>query len=158
MDIDWLHFTPWPALAGGALIGLAAAVLVLGNGRIAGISGILAGWLDRPTGEGPGQAGGWRGAFLAGLVTPAVILAVLGLGRDLGPAITLVSASDWGQLLLAGALVGLGSRLASGCTSGHGVCGLARLSPRSLVSVPTFMAAGMITVWLARHVVEGAAP
>jgi uncharacterized membrane protein YedE/YeeE len=140
MLIDWNHFTPYSALAGGALIGLAAAVLLLSNGRIAGISGIL-GALLRP------QAGdrAWRIAFIAGLILAP--LAYLRLSGTLPAAIE----TPWALLLPAGFLVGLGTRYANGCTSGHGVCGLARLSPRSLVATLVFMAAGFAMVYVVRH-------
>jgi len=139
--IDWAQFTPWPSLAGGALIGLAAGGLVLLCGRIAGISGIIGGLL-RPR---PGEIG-WRAAFLAGLlVAPWLWRGVVAL-----PAA--VIGTPWWMLLPAGLLVGFGTRLGSGCTSGHGVCGLARLSPRSLAAVVSFMAAGFLTVFTVRHV------
>lgn len=141
MTFDWNHFTPFSALAGGLLIGLAAALLLSFNGRIAGISGIMGGLLARP------RAGefGWRAAFVLGLLlAPALyrLFADLPEGRiDAG----------WATLVAAGLMVGYGSRLGSGCTSGHGVCGLSRLSPRSLVATLTFMAAGFVTVFVARH-------
>jgi hypothetical protein len=138
--IDWNNFTPWNAAGGGLLIGLAAAVLVLFNGRIAGISGILGGLFRAP----PGDAG-WRIAFLAGLVAAPVLY---GLFAAL-PTAT-IDASE-GTLVVAGLLVGVGSRYGGGCTSGHGVCGISRLSPRSLIATATFMAAGFITVYLVRH-------
>lgn len=141
MTIDWTHFTPWPALAGGLLIGLAAAAFVLVNGRIAGISGILGGLL-RPV---PGDVA-WRIAFLAGLVAAPLAYAVV---APL-PAVRIDAGA--GTLAAAGLLVGLGTRYGSGCTSGHGVCGLARLSPRSLVATVSFMAAGFATVFVLRHV------
>ena len=141
MTIDWTHFTPWPALAGGLLIGLAAAAFVLVNGRIAGISGILGGLL-RPV---PGDVA-WRVAFLAGLVAAPLAYAVV------APLPTVRIDAGTGTLLTAGLLVGLGTRYGSGCTSGHGVCGLARLSPRSLVATASFMAAGFATVFVLRHV------
>lgn len=141
MTIDWTHFTPWPALAGGLLIGLAAAAFVLVNGRIAGISGILGGLL-RPA---PGDVA-WRIAFLAGLVAAPLAYAVV---APL-PAVRIDAGA--GTLAAAGLLVGLGTRYGSGCTSGHGVCGLARLSPRSLVATVSFMAAGFATVFVLRHV------
>lgn len=138
--IDTAHFTPYASLAGGVLIGLAAALLILFNGRIAGISGVLGGLL-RPQG---GDVG-WRAAFLLGLLAaPAVYAAVTRL-----PAI--VIDADWGALVGAGLLVGLGTRYASGCTSGHGVCGLSRLSPRSAVATLAFMGAGFATVYVIRH-------
>jgi uncharacterized protein len=143
MTIDWDHFTPWASLAGGVLIGLAAALLVLANGRIAGISGILGGLLA------PARADvGWRIAFLAGLIAaPAAWLVFRSL-----PAPTIDAA--FGTLIVAGLLVGLGTAYGSGCTSGHGVCGLSRLSPRSGVATVAFMAAGAATVFVARHVVS----
>jgi uncharacterized protein len=141
MTIDWTHFTPWPALAGGLLIGLAAAAFVLVNGRIAGISGILGGLL-RPA---PGDVA-WRIAFLAGLVAAPLAYALF---APL-PAVRIDAGA--GTLAATGLLVGLGTRYGSGCTSGHGVCGLARLSPRSLVATVSFMAAGFATVFVLRHV------
>jgi len=140
MTIDWTHFTPWPALAGGLLIGLAAAAFVLVNGRIAGISGILAGLLRPVQGDVA-----WRVAFLAGLVAAPLAYALF---APL-PAIRIDAGA--GTLAAAGLLVGLGTRYGSGCTSGHGVCGLARLSPRSLVATVSFMAAGFATVFVLRH-------
>jgi hypothetical protein len=141
MTIDWIHFTPWPALAGGLLIGLAAAAFVLVNGRIAGISGILGG-LFRPA---PGDVA-WRIAFVAGLVAAPFAYALF---APL-PAVRIDAGA--GTLAAAGLLVGVGTRYGSGCTSGHGVCGLARLSPRSLVATVSFMAAGFATVFVLRHV------
>lgn len=141
MTIDWIHFTPLSALTGGLLIGLSAALLILCNGRIAGISGIVGGLLQRP------QTGdvGWRAAFVLGLVlAPMLYQVVAGL-----PEIRI--DAGWAVLLLAGVLVGYGARLGSGCTSGHGVCGLSRLSPRSLVATLTFMATGFITVYAVRY-------
>jgi uncharacterized membrane protein YedE/YeeE len=141
MTIDWIHFTPWTALAGGLLIGLAAAVLVLFNGRIAGVSGILGGLL-RPA---PGDVG-WRVAFLAGLAGAPL---AYGLFAAL-PEVRIDAGA--GTLVAAGLLVGLGTRYGSGCTSGHGVCGVSRLSPRSLVATLSFMLAGFLTVFVLRHV------
>jgi uncharacterized membrane protein YedE/YeeE len=142
MTIDWAHFTPWPALAGGVLIGLAAAMLVLLLGRIAGISGIVAGLLKPFSGDV-----GWRLAFVMGLLlAPAAWM----LSSPL-PAIE-IEASN-GMLIAAGLIVGLGTRYGSGCTSGHGVCGLSRLSPRSLVATVTFMLTGFVTVYLLRHLI-----
>ncbi|MGJ9416864.1 YeeE/YedE family protein [Massilia sp. CMS3.1] len=138
--IDWINFTPWTALAGGLLIGLAAAVFVLFNGRIAGISGILGGLLRAH----PGDVG-WRMAFLAGLMAAPVLY---GLVAAL-PEVT-VNAGE-GTLLVAGLLVGVGTRYGAGCTSGHGVCGISRMSPRSLIATATFMFAGFITVYIVRH-------
>ena len=141
MRIDWIHFTPWTALAGGLLIGLAAAMFVLFNGRIAGISGIFGGLLRPARGDA-----GWRLAFLAGLVAAPL---VHGLAAPLPPL--RIDAGD-GTLALAGLLVGIGTRYGSGCTSGHGVCGIARGSRRSLAATAVFMAAGFLTVHLVRHV------
>ncbi|WP_034928301.1 YeeE/YedE family protein [Candidatus Accumulibacter vicinus] len=141
MTIDWLHFTPASALAGGLLIGLAAALLILLEGRIAGISGIVGGLLQ-PLREGDVA---WRAAFALGLVAAPLLyqaLAELPQSRiDTG----------WATLVVAGVLVGFGSRLGSGCTSGHGVCGLSRRSPRSLVATIVFMTAGFATVFAGRH-------
>jgi uncharacterized protein len=141
MSIHWNAFTPWAALAGGALIGLAAALFMLLNGRVAGISGVLGGLL-RPAG---GDIG-WRVAFLAGLI--GAPLAYTLFAKLPQPRIE----ADLATLLAAGFLVGLGTRYGSGCTSGHGVCGISRLSPRSLVATGTFMAAGFATVYVIRHV------
>ena len=141
MDIAWPSFTPWTALGGGALIGLAAAIFVLFNGRIAGISGVLGGLLRPRDGDM-----GWRAAFLVGLVAAPLVYALFWkLPR---PQID----AGWGALVLAGLLVGVGTRYGAGCTSGHGVCGISRLSPRSLVATVLFMAAGFATVFLLRHV------
>ncbi len=148
MTIDWTNFTPWTALAGGALIGLVAALLFLALGRIAGISGILGSLLQEKSAEA-----GWRVAFLIGLlVAPAVWAAVSSDGLPL-PAHTVDSPRGWAILVFAGLLVGFGTRLANGCTSGHGVCGLARFSPRSLVAVLCFMGSGMATVFVMRHLI-----
>jgi len=139
--IDWNHFTPWTSLAGGVLIGIAAAMLVLLNGRVAGISGILGGMLA------PKRTDiAWRVAFVAGLL--AAPWAYLLFAPAVAPRID----AGFGTLIAAGLLVGLGTRYGSGCTSGHGVCGLSRLSPRSLVATGAFMAAGFATVYLVRHV------
>ncbi|MHA6913466.1 YeeE/YedE family protein [Ralstonia pseudosolanacearum] len=144
MTIDLAHFTPAPALIGGLAIGAAAAMLVLFNGRIAGISGILDGLLERPRGDMA-----WRLAFLAGLIGAPVLAAAF--GRPLVPDI----GAGWGEVLAAGFVVGLGTRYAGGCTSGHGVCGLSRGSLRSLVATATFMAAGVLTVFVQRHMLGG---
>ena len=142
MTIDWNHFTPSAALAGGLLIGLAAALLLSFNGRIAGISGIMGGLLARPRAE----EFGWRAAFVLGLLlAPALYRLFADLPESRIDA-------GWPALIAAGLMVGYGSRLGSGCTSGHGVCGLSRMSPRSLVATLTFMAAGFVTVFVARHV------
>ncbi|MGF6117989.1 putative membrane protein YedE/YeeE [Janthinobacterium lividum] len=142
MSIAWQHFTPWASLAGGMLIGLAAALLILFNGRIAGISGILGGLLRPRSGDL-----GWRIAFLAGLIgTPLLYQLWQAL-----PPVQIDAGTP--ALIVAGLLVGVGVgvRYGAGCTSGHGVCGLSRLSPRSLVATIAFMAAGFLTVYLLRH-------
>jgi uncharacterized membrane protein YedE/YeeE len=138
--IDWISFTPWTALGGGLLIGLAAAVFVLFNGRIAGISGILGGLLRPVRGDV-----GWRAAFLAGLIAAPVLY---GLVAAL-PEVTV--DADEGTLVVAGLLVGVGTRYGAGCTSGHGVCGISRMSPRSLIATAVFMFAGFVTVYIVRH-------
>ena len=140
MTIDWNHFTPWLSLAGGILLGLASALFILVNGRILGISGILGGLFSPKAGDVA-----WRVAFILGLLTAPLLYAGLR-----GPWEVRIDAG-WGTVVAAGLLVGLGTRYASGCTSGHGVCGLSRLSPRSLVATLSFMASGFIVVYLARH-------
>lgn len=142
MSIDWIHFTPWTALAGGLVIGLAASAFVLLNGRIAGISGILGGLLRPARGDLA-----WRLAFLAGLIgAPLVYILFAPLPQ------ARIEAGN-GTLIAAGLLVGLGTRYGAGCTSGHGVCGLSRLSVRSLVATASFMAAGFVTVFVLRHLI-----
>lgn len=144
MTIDWTSFTPWSALIGGALIGVSAAVLMLFNGRIAGISGIIGGLL------GPRQPGrGERLAFVGGL-----LLAPMPYWLVNSRPVVEIAATP-AALVLAGLLVGFGSRLGSGCTSGHGVCGISRLSVRSLVATLTFMGAGFVMVFVLRHLWGG---
>ena len=140
MTIDWTHFTPWSALAGGALIGLAAALLLLMNGRILGISGILGGLLRPAAGDNA-----WRITFLLGMLTAPVLYQLL-----VGTMHARVDAS-WPMIIAAGLLVGLGTSYSGGCTTGHSVCGLSRLSPRSLVATLSFMGAGFATVFVVRH-------
>jgi uncharacterized membrane protein YedE/YeeE len=137
------EFAPYSALAGGALIGLAAALMMLGIGRIAGVSGILMSVFTR-------QAGpiGWRVAFLAGMPVGALLVVALGI-RDLG-GLTF-TANSW-TVVVAGLLVGAGTTFGSGCTSGHGICGIARLSPRSIAATLAFKASGVATVFVVRHV------
>lgn len=153
MHIDWQHFTPWNSLAGGVMLGLAAALFVLLNGRILGISGILGGL--RLRGHGAGDRA-WRVSFLLGLLA-APLLWMAGEGWGLAQPGMMIDAmvidADWGMLIAAGLLVGLGTRYGAGCTSGHGVCGLSRLSPRSLVATMAFMGAGFATVYVLRHIV-----
>jgi uncharacterized membrane protein YedE/YeeE len=144
MHIDWTHFTPWLSLAGGLAIGLAAAALILFNGRIAGISGIVGGMLRATSGERL-----WRAAFIAGLV-----LAPL-LATAFGWHVPLQIDAGWPAVTAAGFIVGIGTRYAGGCTSGHGVCGISRGARRSLVATATFMAAGFVTVFVLRHMIGG---
>jgi uncharacterized membrane protein YedE/YeeE len=144
MSIDWIHFIPLSAALGGAMIGLAAVCLMVFLGRIAGISGILGGYLRDGTIDI-----GWRTAFLGGLIVAPVVYAKF---APL-PEVTVDASS--GILIAAGLLVGLGTRYGSGCTSGHGVCGLSRLSLRSAVAVAAFMSTGFITVFIMRHIVQG---
>ena len=140
MSIAWNVFTPWSALAGGVLIGIASAMFLLLNGRIAGISGILGGLLKPVRGDV-----GWRVAFVIGLVvSPLVYLQFAAVPQPQ------IDASHV-ALVLAGLLVGVGTRYGGGCTSGHGVCGLSHLSPRSLVATLAFMGAGFATVFVIRH-------
>lgn len=143
MSIDWNHFTPWLSLAGGLLLGLASALFILVNGRILGISGILGGLFSPKAGDVA-----WRVAFVLGLLAAPMLYAGLR-----GPWEVRIEAG-WGTVVAAGLLVGIGTRYASGCTSGHGVCGLSRLSPRSLVATMSFMAMGFIVVYLMRHVLS----
>lgn len=141
MTIAWNAFTPWSALIGGTMIGLAAALFVLLNGRVAGISGVLGGLLRPRQGDI-----GWRLAFALGLVgAPLVYLAFAAW-----PVVRI--DAGYGALVAAGLLVGVGTRYGGGCTSGHGVCGLSRLSPRSLIATLSFMAAGFVAVFVLRHV------
>jgi uncharacterized membrane protein YedE/YeeE len=142
MSIDWEHFTPLASLTGGLLIGLAAAMFVLLNGRIAGISGILGGLLRPAKGDI-----GWRAAFVIGLV-----LAPYFYGLLLPLPEVQVDAGTF-TLIAAGLLVGVGTRYGSGCTSGHGVCGLSRISRRSLVATAAFMFAAFAAVFVVRHLI-----
>ncbi len=140
MLIDWNNFTPWTALAGGALIGVASAMFVLFNGRIAGITGILGGLL-RPKLRDIG----WRLAFIIGLILAPLVWLWFAPLPDIQ-----IDASNT-LLAIAGLIVGIGTRYGSGCTSGHGVCGISRLSPRSMIATVAFMATGVLTVYIARH-------
>lgn len=139
------NFTPLPALAGGLLIGAAASLMLLLKGRVAGISGIVGGLLQPTHGDSS-----WRVMFLVGLMS-APILTMLYTGHL--PVVT-ATVSDR-ALVIAGLLVGFGARLGNGCTSGHGVCGLARRSKRSLAATLTFIATGALTVWVVRHLLGG---
>ena len=142
MQIDWLAFTPGPAFLGGILLGIAAALYVILHGRILGISGIVSGLLSPK--EGDIQ---WRLSLVLGLLS-APLLASFFVGLH---TMTVIDA-DWITIIIAGALVGFGANYGSGCTSGHGVCGLSRLSPRSLVATVSFMSAGFLMVFVIRHV------
>jgi len=140
MILDTLHFNPGMSLLGGLLIGTASALFILANGRIAGISGILGGLLRPTSGDVI-----WRVAFLLGLiVAPAVLSPFI---------VTVIPTIDAGSttLIIAGLLVGIGTRYGGGCTSGHGICGLSRLSPRSLIATLAFMGSGMAIVFAMRH-------
>ena len=141
--IDWPNFTPWSSLVGGLLIGLATALFLLLNGRIAGISGIVGGLLRPAAGDMA-----WRVAFILGLVGAPLLFQVF------SPLPAVQVEADTATLIVAGLLVGVGTRYGSGCTSGHGVCGLSRLSPRSLVATAAFMAAGFATVFVVRHLIR----
>jgi uncharacterized protein len=148
MNIDWNQFTPWTAVAGGALLGLASVIFMLVSGRILGISGVIGGLLSASAWRNSTHWG-WRLAFLLGLVASPWVYGLL------------IPATSWKTpsidastniIILAGLLVGFGTRYGSGCTSGHGVCGLSRLSLRSLIATLTFMAFGFVIVYLMRHV------
>ncbi|CAI8952872.1 MULTISPECIES: YeeE/YedE family protein [Pseudomonas] len=140
MNVDWLNFTPWSSLAGGALIGLAASLFVVGNGRIAGISGLIGSLLQRNS-EGASE----KALFLLGLLVAPLLWALF---SALPP---IEFQNGWLGLSVAGLLVGLGTRYGSGCTSGHGVCGISRLSPRSMIATACFMLSGFVTVFILRH-------
>lgn len=143
MTIDVANFTPWASLIGGAMIGLAAMLLMLVNGRVMGVSGILGG-IIRPQGEGDVS---WRLLFVGGMVLgPFIVWMVGGAPIEITP----VASGIW--LYGAALLVGVGTAIGVGCTSGHGICGLARLSMRSLVAVMTFMTSAIIVVYIMRHV------
>jgi len=144
MQIDWLHFTPWTSLLGGVLLGIAAAVLFLNSGHILGITGILEGILAPKQADSP-----WRFAFLLGLLA-SPLAAKFFLPADLMhmPRVD----ANWAMVIVAGVLVGYGTRWGAGCTSGHGICGLSRLSVRSLVATLSFMGTGFVTVFVIRHV------
>jgi uncharacterized membrane protein YedE/YeeE len=145
MNLDWAHFTPFASLTGGIILGVASAIFILVNGRILGISGILGGLLPPKVGDTS-----WRIAFVMGCVAaPTVFHTLVPAEYITTPRI---DATDW-LVVAAGLLVGIGTRYASGCTSGHGVCGLSRLSPRSLVATASFMSAGFAIVYVMRHVI-----
>ena len=145
MQIDWLSFTPIPSLLGGMILGLAAALYVFLHGRILGISGIVAGLLHPKMTDSA-----WRLSLVLGLIS-APFLAALFFGM-----IPIVEIdSSWLAIVIAGLLVGFGTHYGSGCTSGHGICGLSRLSPRSLVATLAFMSAGFVMVFIIRHLIAG---
>jgi hypothetical protein len=144
MQIDWLSFTPIPSLLGGMILGLAASLYALLHGRILGISGIISGLLHPRASDLA-----WRFTLVLGLVS-APFLAVF-----FGVFPIVVIDSSWLAIVIAGLLVGFGSQYGSGCTSGHGICGLSRLSPRSLAATLAFMCAGFVTVFVTRHLIGG---
>jgi uncharacterized protein len=140
------HFTPLASLIGGMLIGLSASMLLLFNGKIAGISGIIAGTLSPAKNDTL-----WRIVFVAGLLVGGFLL------RLLSPQTFAIGITrSWSALVVAGLLVGFGTRLGNGCTSGHGVCGLSRFSQRSLIATVTFIATGTLTVYIINHLLGGA--
>ncbi len=140
MSIDWSGFTPWSSLAGGALIGLAASLFAVANGRIAGISGLIGSLLRRGS-EGVSE----KALFLLGLLVAPLLWSLFAALPQIE------FQGGWFELVVAGVLVGIGTGYGSGCTSGHGVCGLARLSPRSMVATACFMLSGFATVFVLRH-------
>ncbi len=142
MEIDWANFTPFASLLGGIILGLASALMLILFGRIMGISGIVGTTLDRPKNDTL-----WRLVFIAGLVSSAIVFAPL-----IDSSRTTPSETNLWLIALAGLLVGYGTRLGSGCTSGHGICGISRLSVRSLVATGVFMAAGIVTVAIMQFV------
>jgi len=141
MQIDWMSFTPLPSLLGGMIIGVAAALYVLLHGRILGISGIISGLLHPTFSEL-----GWRLSLILGIISAPFMAALF---FEIFPVVEI--ESSWMTIVIAGLLVGFGVQYGSGCTSGHGICGLSRLSPRSLVATLAFMAAGFLTVFTLRH-------
>lgn len=145
MQIDWTHFTPWPALAGGLLIGLAAALFINLNGRVMGASNIIAGLIP------PRSDAALRASLIAGLLAAPLLLSLV--YRAAPP----VFDANTLTLVIAGLLVGFGTRLGSGCTSGHGICGISRLSLRSIGATVLFMLAGIATVFVVRHIIAGGA-
>ena len=144
MSIDYNTFTPWMSLVGGLLIGLSATLYILGVGRIAGIAGFVGGALQALT-RGSLRGQGVRLAFLLGMVVAPALWTMF------APLPPMTSVAGTGTLLAAGLLVGIGVRMGNGCTSGHGVCGLSRFSPRSLANVVAFMGAGVVAVYVVKH-------
>ena len=145
MQIDWLSFTPIPSLLGGMILGIAAALYVLLHGRILGISGIVSGLLHPKATDSA-----WRLSLVLGLISSPFLAAVF---FDIFPVVEI--DASWFAIVIAGLLVGFGSQYGSGCTSGHGICGLSRLSPRSLVATLAFMGAGFVMVFVVRHLIGG---
>jgi uncharacterized membrane protein YedE/YeeE len=144
MHIDWTHFSPWASLSGGVLLGVASALFILLNGRILGISGIVGGLLPAKTGDTS-----WRITFLLGLFVSPLVMKALAPAEFLhAPRID----ANMVMVVVAGLMVGCGTRYGSGCTSGHGVCGLSRLSPRSMAATGLFMAAGFAIVFVIKHI------
>lgn len=142
VEIDWVNFTPFASLLGGIILGLASALMLILFGRIMGISGILGTALERPKNDTL-----WRLVFIAGLISSAVVFAPF---VDIARTVP-IETNIW-LIVLAGLLVGYGTRLGSGCTSGHGICGISRLSVRSLVATGIFMASGIMTVAIMQFV------
>lgn len=142
MEIDWVNFTPFASLLGGIILGLASALMLILFGRIMGISGIIGTALERPKNDTL-----WRLVFIAGLISSAVVFAPF---VDIDRTVP-IETNIW-LIVLAGLLVGYGTRLGSGCTSGHGICGISRLSVRSLVATGVFMVAGIVTVTIMQFV------
>jgi len=145
MEIDWLSFTPIPSLLGGVILGVAAALYVLLHGRILGISGIVSGLLHPKLADSA-----WRLTLVLGLISSPFLAALF-----FGITPVIVIDTSWLGIVIAGLLVGFGAQYGSGCTSGHGICGLSRLSPRSLVATLAFMCAGFVMVFVIRHLIGG---
>ncbi len=145
MQIDWLSFTPVPSLVGGMILGIAVALYVLLHGRILGISGIISGLIHPKQGDRA-----WRIALTLGLITAPLLAALV---FEIRPIVEV--DADWVAIVIAGLLVGFGKQYGSGCTSGHGICGLSRLSLRSLVATVAFMSSGFLMVFVLRHLVGG---
>ena len=145
MEIDWLSFTPIPSLLGGMILGIAAALYVLLHGRILGISGIISGLLHPTLTDSA-----WRLSLVFGLISAPFLVALF---FGIIPVIEI--DASWLVIVIAGLLVGFGAQYGSGCTSGHGICGLSRLSPRSLVATLAFMCAGFVMVFVIRHLIGG---
>jgi uncharacterized protein len=146
--IDWINFTPWTGLAGGILIGTGAAILLLFNGRIAGISGIMGGLLKNTFSQQLNQDSHWRMAFFAGLVAAPIVW------QSFSALPAIVIEADYITLAIAGFVVGISTRYGAGCTSGHGVCGISRLSVRSIIATILFMLSGGLTVYVIRHLIS----